>query len=328
MICMSTHNDILHVQGVKSNGFGIIPKLVMQDTRLTRDAKAIYAYFCSYAGGGDTAFPTVSKICHDLGFGSEDTYRKHFKLLVKYGYIKVEQVRDSSGRFSHNVYTLVDKPEPEETEDTKVVTDTQNLGDGEKPHENGISTDTQKHGDGKIRGRKNWVTNNNSNINNNSDINNNFNNNIKEYNCLKEVKARKENVPNTDKNVVVVKKDRKKKNTSADYKIDEKIKYFKQKIEEVTGEVVVEEFLKEFLKEPGADVKLEHALKVYGEISRVILTANDIQNPVGLLFYIARNNVQPPKGRRADTVRTRSSFNNFEQHEYSAEELESLFESF
>ncbi|MCM8901941.1 hypothetical protein KVG29_12100 [Caldicoprobacter algeriensis] len=135
-------------------------------------------------------------------------------------------------------------------------------------------------------------------------------------------------MPNTDKNVVVVKKDRKKKNTSADYKIDEKIKYFKQKIEEVTGEVVVEEFLKEFLKEPGADVKLEHALKVYGEISRVILTANDIQNPVGLLFYIARNNVQPPKGKRTDATRTRSSFNNFEQHEYSAEELESLFESF
>lgn len=49
---------------------------------------------------------------------------------------------------------------------------------------------------------------------------------------------------------------------------------FKQKIEEVTGEVVVEEVLKEFLKELGADVKLEHALKVYGEISRVILTAN------------------------------------------------------
>lgn len=225
MICMSTHNDILHVQGVKSNGFGIIPKLVMQDTRLTRDAKAIYAYFCSYAGGGDTAFPTVSKICHDLGFGSEDTYRKHFKLLVKYGYIRVEQVRDSSGRFSHNVYTLVDKPEPEETEDTKVVTDTQNLGDGEKPHENGISTDTQKHGDGKIRGRKNQVTNNNSNINNNSDVNNNFNNSIKEYNCLKEDKAHKENVLNTNKNVVV-KKNRKKKNTSEDYKIDEKIKYF------------------------------------------------------------------------------------------------------
>ncbi|MCC5911694.1 MAG: hypothetical protein JJT76_14810 [Clostridiaceae bacterium] len=30
---------------MRSRGYGIIPKLVMQDQRLTRDAKTIYAYF-------------------------------------------------------------------------------------------------------------------------------------------------------------------------------------------------------------------------------------------------------------------------------------------
>ncbi len=58
-VYMLKNNDTLHVEGVRSRGFGIIPKLVMQDKRLTGDAKAIYAYFCSYAGAGDTAFPIV-----------------------------------------------------------------------------------------------------------------------------------------------------------------------------------------------------------------------------------------------------------------------------
>ena len=108
----------------------------------------------------------------------------------------------------------------------------------------------------------------------------------------------------------------------------ERLKYFKQRIEEVTGEVVVEQVLSDFLNEPEAETRLEHALNVYDAVSRVILAANDIKSPVGLLFYIARNNVQPPKGKRANTVRTRNNFSKFEQHEYSKEELESLFESF
>ena len=80
--------NILRVEGVNANGYGIIPKLVMQDKRLTRDAKCIYAYFCSFAGTGSKAFPSVAKICDDLNYGSDDTFRKHFKLLVDYGYIE------------------------------------------------------------------------------------------------------------------------------------------------------------------------------------------------------------------------------------------------
>jgi len=83
-------NDILQVQGINSKGFGIIPKLVMQDKRLTTEAKAIYSYFCSYAGAGKTAFPSRSKIISDLGMGI-NRYYKHFELLKKYGYIKAEQ---------------------------------------------------------------------------------------------------------------------------------------------------------------------------------------------------------------------------------------------
>jgi len=100
-------SDILKVYGINSKGFGMIPKLVMQDKRLTPQAKAIYAYFCSYAGAGRTAFPSRAKITSDLGI-SKDNYYKHFNLLKEYGYIKVEQKKGKSGQFQRNIYTLLD----------------------------------------------------------------------------------------------------------------------------------------------------------------------------------------------------------------------------
>jgi hypothetical protein len=97
-------SDILKVVGVNSRGYGNIPKLVMQDRRLTPEAKCIYAYFASYAGMGNSAFPSVSKIMYDLCMGN-NRYYKHFKLLTYHGYITVEQAKEE-GKFSHNVYIL------------------------------------------------------------------------------------------------------------------------------------------------------------------------------------------------------------------------------
>jgi hypothetical protein len=107
----STRPDVLQVQGRMSRGYGIIPKIPMQDNRLTIEAKAIYSYFCTYAGAGTTAFPSRSKILYDLQIG-ETRYYKHFKLLKQYGYIKVEQNTDSAGKFRNNIYTLVEMIEP------------------------------------------------------------------------------------------------------------------------------------------------------------------------------------------------------------------------
>ena len=87
-----------------SKGYGIIAKLAMQDRRLKPTSKAIYAYFCSFAGAGRTAFPSVSKIIYDLAI-TEDTYYKHFKPLKEFGYITVEQEKDSTGKFKRNIYT-------------------------------------------------------------------------------------------------------------------------------------------------------------------------------------------------------------------------------
>ncbi len=108
---MENIQDILKLEGVNAKGYGIIGKIAMQDKRLSIEAKAIYAYFRSYAGAGTSAFPGVPKILADLGI-SENRYYRHFKQLKQYDYIRVEQVLKSGGKYSHNVYTLVDTPQP------------------------------------------------------------------------------------------------------------------------------------------------------------------------------------------------------------------------
>jgi len=108
-------SDILQVEGINSKGFGLAPKLVMLDDRLSIFSKAIYCYFSSYAGAGKIAFPKVTKIIADLKI-SKNTYYAHFNPLVKLGFIKVEQTR-VSGKHGHNIYTLMDLiPKPENPE--------------------------------------------------------------------------------------------------------------------------------------------------------------------------------------------------------------------
>ena len=104
--------DELRVKGVLSKGYGQLAKIVMLDPLLTLEAKSIYAYFCSYCGGGtNTAFPGRDKIVHDLHV-NKDTYYKHFKLLVSNGYISVEQRAGNSNHpgFHHNIYTIESFP--------------------------------------------------------------------------------------------------------------------------------------------------------------------------------------------------------------------------
>ena len=101
--------NILEVQGIHAKGFGTIPKIVMQDRRLTIEAKAIYAYFCSYAGSGSTAFPSVNKIVYDLNI-THKRYYKHFDLLKDYGYVTVTPNRAEGNKFANNIYTLIFNP--------------------------------------------------------------------------------------------------------------------------------------------------------------------------------------------------------------------------
>lgn len=102
--------DLLLTDGINVMGYGILPKFVMLDTELTIQAKAIYAYFCSYAGSGVSVFPSRNKILADLGVG-KNCYYKHFNLLTEQGYITIKQKKaQDSTKFSQNIYTLISKP--------------------------------------------------------------------------------------------------------------------------------------------------------------------------------------------------------------------------
>jgi|LFRM01.1.fsa_nt_gb DnaD/phage-associated family protein len=107
--------DILRVKGINARGFGTIPKIVMQDRRISVGAKALYAYLCSFTGSGNTAFPGVKKICLDLCI-TDKTFRSYRAELEKHGYIEVEQIRGAGGKFNRNIYTIIQFPEDTEPE--------------------------------------------------------------------------------------------------------------------------------------------------------------------------------------------------------------------
>jgi predicted DNA-binding transcriptional regulator len=94
---------------IKSFGFGTVPKLVMLDQCLSAQAKAIYAYFCSFAGAGSVAFPHKKTITRELGI-SERTYYAHFSQLTDLGYLTVNQ-RKAGGRFDVSEYRVNDEVE-------------------------------------------------------------------------------------------------------------------------------------------------------------------------------------------------------------------------
>ena len=92
---------------IKSKGYGTVPKVAMLDDRLPVAAKAIYAYLCSYAGAGNTAYPKHTTILHELSIGRQKYYT-YYALLIKLGYITPTQNISEKGRFSSSTYLLND----------------------------------------------------------------------------------------------------------------------------------------------------------------------------------------------------------------------------
>ena len=88
-------------------GYGTVTKEAMQDKLLSIEAKAIYAYLCSFAGGKDEAWPSVSKMCYDLKI-SKDRFYRHVKCLIINDYIEVKKsYYSNSGKWANNLYTIL-----------------------------------------------------------------------------------------------------------------------------------------------------------------------------------------------------------------------------
>lgn len=95
-------------EGILSNGFGIAPKTVMRDRRISAEAKAIYCYFQSFAGSSGKAFPKRETILADLGM-SKDRYYKHLKQLTDLDYIRLEKSGEQALK-GRNIYVIVSNP--------------------------------------------------------------------------------------------------------------------------------------------------------------------------------------------------------------------------
>lgn len=111
--------DILRVEGIMAQGYGINPKIVMRDKRLTPEAKCIYSYLASFAGGGNQAFPSRDIMLDELQM-SKDRYYRHLKFLVDADYVRISRTKQK-GAFDKNTYTLVALPNPVTKEESVPV---------------------------------------------------------------------------------------------------------------------------------------------------------------------------------------------------------------
>lgn len=105
----------LKEQSIRAKGYGILPKAVMKDRRLSIEAKAIYGYLATYAGNGTTAFPSVRLLLLDLGI-SKNRFYTHRKQLIDLGYLSISQQKRANGGFSSNEYTLLQTVPTTETQ--------------------------------------------------------------------------------------------------------------------------------------------------------------------------------------------------------------------
>ena len=140
----------LKSQGIMSQGYGVISKLVMRDKGLSVEAKAIYSYLVSFAGAGDTSYPSVKLMCSDLGISTNRFYR-HRKMLEEKGYIIINKKRNDTG-FENNIYTLPINP-CIRFEDTQIVY-TQNE-DIQNEYTNNINSNNNNSNNNKPN-KKDW----------------------------------------------------------------------------------------------------------------------------------------------------------------------------
>ena len=95
-------------KSVLREGYGIVAKLVMRDKTISPEAKAIYAYICSFAGSGSTAFPGADLMMSELKMGDKRFY-KFRKELVDKGYITIIKQRNGNRR-EKNIYMINIEP--------------------------------------------------------------------------------------------------------------------------------------------------------------------------------------------------------------------------
>jgi DNA-binding transcriptional MocR family regulator len=90
---------------------GIVYARVLRDTRLSAQARLLYALLTTFADAGGTAYPSVARLNTDMGV-SDRTRRRAQDELEAVGFLEVVEQFHPSGRQAVNLYILNDVPTP------------------------------------------------------------------------------------------------------------------------------------------------------------------------------------------------------------------------
>lgn len=102
-------------------GYGYLPKSVMLDHTLSRNARVLYAYLASFAGMRGKAHPSIELIRSELGM-SLDTLYSCRNELKEHGLMTITKSKaDKTQKYFNNVYTL--------TENQRILGSHQQLND-------------------------------------------------------------------------------------------------------------------------------------------------------------------------------------------------------
>ena len=121
--------EMIKYEGIMADGFGIVPKRLLVDNRLSSQAKCLYMYFATLTSN---TFPARDTILNDLNL-SKDTYYKHLNKLIECGYIKVEKIEGSKRK----MYILVQNDQKQSTDkDIEVISNKNEDSNQENSNQN------------------------------------------------------------------------------------------------------------------------------------------------------------------------------------------------
>lgn len=92
----------------------MVSRKILRDPELSAEAKAIYAYLCSFAGSGGSCYPGVELMMKELQMG-KDRFYKNMGFLIRAGIVKKSQERNGN-RWGHITYTVNHHPVFEDTD--------------------------------------------------------------------------------------------------------------------------------------------------------------------------------------------------------------------
>jgi len=333
---MPNNNDkmIIRVAKNKDNPYVMMNKTGLNDPRLSFKAKGILAYLLSKP---DDWKVMVEELINSSADGKRAVY-SGLKELETYGYIKRKRVYRIDETTGRNVIDrwemLVYEIPPEENEDSKeehcdssknknkaeslditgsfvllqnVEVQNEEVQNEEVQNEEVQNEEIQNVEIGFVHVENAPLLNNEYILNNDyTKYNNNNSKKRKGRNGAKKESPRNQGdkIDDVEKTLLV------------------NLKY---QIEQLTGGKVQIQTLQRILAQERGLEKIKHAFNVYPHIRNYITRFQPIENAVGLFFYIAENMVDLPVS--IPSTGRKLSFNNFEQHTYSDEELESLYEN-